>query len=178
MADTQSRIQATETIYRGRVFTVHVDRVTLPNGRTVAMEVVRHPGSVVLIAMPAPDHVVLLRQYRYAVDRWLWELPAGGLAPGEAAEAAAIRECHEETGRIPGRVERLGMLFPTPGFCDEAMIFFRLTGLRNPGPTDPPAAQDADELLDAQTFEIAEARQMVRAGAIIDLKTAYGLSLI
>jgi ADP-ribose pyrophosphatase len=178
MADTHSRIRTTTTVYRGRVFAVTVDQVTLPNGRTVQMEVVRHPGSVVLLAMPAPDRIVLIRQYRYAADQWLWELPAGSRGPGEAPETAASRECHEEIGRIPGQVERLGTLFPSPGFCDETMIFFRLTRLRGPLPTDPVAAQDADELLEPRDFAIADARQMVRDGTIIDMKTAFGLSLI
>jgi ADP-ribose pyrophosphatase len=178
MADVQPRILGRETVYSGRIFAVTVDRIALPNGRTVTMDVVRHPGSVVLLPMPAPDRIVLIRQYRYAVDRWLWELPAGGVAPGEAPDAAARRECHEEIGKIPGLVEPLGTRFPSPGFCDEAMIFFRLTHLRDPLATDPPASQDADELIEAQEFAMADARQMVRDGAIVDMKTAYGLSLI
>ena len=178
MTETPSRIRTTTTVYRGRVFSVTVDHVTLPNGRTVQMDVVRHPGSVVLLAMPSSDRIELVRQYRYAVDQWLWELPAGGLAPGEEPEAAASRECHEEIGRIPGQVERLATLFPSPGFCDETMTFLRLTRLRDPLPADPPAVQDADEVLEARDYAIDEAREMVRSGAIIDLKTAFGLSLI
>ena len=63
----------------------------------------RHPGSVVLLPMTAPDRILLVRQYRYVVDRWLWELPAGTLEPNESLEAAALRECHEEVGKIAGR---------------------------------------------------------------------------
>jgi ADP-ribose diphosphatase len=70
-----------KVVFQGRVFTVSVDRVTYPDGRTVNMEVVRHPGSVVLIPAPAPARVVLVRQYRYVVEKWLWELPAGPRRP-------------------------------------------------------------------------------------------------
>ena len=178
MTNAQSRVQATRTVHSGRVFAVKVDRVRLPNGRDVEMEVVRHPGSVVLVPMPAPDRIVLVRQYRYATDQWLWELPAGSLAPGEKLEEAAGRECHEEIGRIAGQIERLGTFYPSPGFCDETMTFFRLTRLRDPLPTDPPANLDFNELLEVQEFVIDDARQMVRTGTIIDMKTALGLMLI
>ena len=178
MTDTPPQLLGTQAVYRGRTFAVDIDEVTLPNGRTVTMEIVRHRGSVVLLAMPAPDRIVLVRQYRYAAARWLWELPAGGLEPGEAAEAAAAQECHEEVGRIPGRIDRLGTFLPSPGFCDETMTFFRLTELRDPSPADAPAVRDADEVLEVQEFTVAEARRMVRDGAILDLKTAFGLTLV
>src|SRR3954470_10722952 len=89
-----------KVVFQGRIFTVSVDRVTYPDGRTVNMEVVRHPGSVVLIPMPAPARVLLVRQYRYVVAHGLWELRAGTIAPGDRPEAAALRECHEEVGKI------------------------------------------------------------------------------
>jgi ADP-ribose pyrophosphatase len=165
-------------VFQGRIFTVSVDRVSYPDGRTVVMEVVRHPGSVVLIPMPAPARIILVRQYRYAVDKWLWELPAGTLEPNEAPEAAALRECHEEIGKIAERAERLHTLYPSPGFCDEAMNFFLLTGLRERRPDEPVAAIDPDELLNVKEFSVAEARQMIRKGEIVDMKTALGLTLI
>lgn len=172
-------LRAQKTIaFQGRIFTVSVDRVTYPDGRTVNMEVVRHPGSVVMIPMPAPARVVLVRQYRYVVDKWLWELPAGTLEPGEEPEAAALRECHEEVGRIAGRAQHLSTLYPSPGFCDEVMSFFLLTELRNRRPGEAPPAQDPDELLNVKEFSVADARQMLRKGEILDMKTALGLTLI
>jgi len=178
MPEHRSRIVASHNVYRGRILSLSVDQVVLPNGHRTAMEVVRHGGSVVLLVMPAGDRVVLTHQYRYAVDRWLWELPAGGIEPGESPEAAARRECHEEVGKIAEAVESIGTLFPTPGYCDEAMTFFRLTRIRDPLQTDPIATQDSDELLEAGEFTIDEARRMVRDGSIVDLKTAFGLSLV
>ena len=163
------------TVFTGRIFEVHVDRVRLPHGREVRMDVVRHPGSVVLVPIPESDRVILVRQYRYAVDRWLWELPAGSLEPGEDALTAARRECHEEIGLLPGAIEEIGRFYPTPGFCDEQMIFFRLTSLAEPAAA---AAHDEDESIEVKTFSLAEARQLVRQGEIRDLKSAVGLSLV
>ncbi len=167
-----------KTVFQGRIFTISVDRVTYPDGRTVNMEVVRHPGSVVLIPTPAHARVVLVRQYRYVVDKWLWELPAGTLEPNEEPEAAALRECHEEVGRIADRAEHMATFYPSPGFCDEAMHFFLLTGLRERRADEAPAAQDPDELLNVREFSVAEVRQMIRKGEIVDMKTALGLTLI
>jgi len=174
-----SDIQAQQkVVFQGRIFRINVDRVTYPDGRVVNMEVVRHPGSVVLLPMTAPARIVLVRQYRYAVDKWLWELPAGTLEPHEAPEAAALRECHEEIGKIAQHTESLGTFYPSPGFCDEMMHFFVLTGLRDRRPDEPVAAQDPDELLLVKEFSVAEARQMLRRGEITDMKTALGLTLI
>lgn len=170
-------LESRRRIFEGRVFRVEVDRVVMPNGRRVDMEVVRHPGSVVLLPTPSDREIVLIRQYRYAVDRWLWELPAGTLKPGEDPEAAAARECEEEIGLAPGSVERLRSFYPTPGFCDEEMIFFRCAELRAPG-TQSPAAKDEDEDIEPRVFTLEEARTLLRNGEIADLKTAVGLALL
>ena len=165
----------TELIYQGKVFTVERDRVRLPNGREVAMDIVRHPRSVVLLPMPDSHHVILIRQYRHAVNRFLWELPAGSVDAGEEPDQAAIRECHEEIGQVPTTVVRLASLFPTPGFCDEEMVFYRLSGLTTPTEA---AAQDEDEDIEPKTFELRDVRDMIRSGEISDMKTVAGLTLI
>ena len=164
--------------FKGRIFTITVDRVTLPNGRTVTLDMVRHPGSVVLLPMQDDGRVVLIRQYRYALDRWIWELPAGSLDAGEDPAAAAARECEEEIGLVPGRVEFAGAWYPTPGFCTEVMAYYRLGDLRAPGPGHPRAHRDEDEDIRVHVFTLAEARAMVGRGEIIDLKTAWGLTLV
>src|SRR5437764_13780969 len=92
-------------VYKGRVFSVEVDLVKFPNGTEHEVAVVRHPPSVVLIPMQDAEHLILIRQYRASIGRDLWELPAGSLDPGETAEAAAERECEEEIGLVPGRLE-------------------------------------------------------------------------
>ena len=165
-------------VFEGQIFAVTVESITLPRGQRLEAEIVRHPGSVVLV--PVTDHgeIVLVRQYRHAIGRWAWELPAGSLKPGEDPRAAAVRECHEEIGLVPSAVERLGAFFPTPGYCDEKMTFYRATGLRVPPPDAPAAQLDEDEDIEAGTFSVDAIRQMVRSGEIIDLKTVAGLLLL
>jgi ADP-ribose pyrophosphatase len=89
---------------------------------------------VVLLPIPEPGKIILIRQYRYTIDKWIWELPAGSLKPNEDPGKAAARECEEEIGLAPGKVTRLRGYYPTPGFCDEEMIYFRCEDLRPPAP--------------------------------------------
>ena len=167
-----------DVAYRGRVFTLTVDQVAYPDGRVVKMECVRHRGSVVLLPMTAPDRILLVRQYRYVVDRWLWELPAGTLEPDESLDAAALRECHEEVGKVAGRAQKLASYFPSPGFCDEEMHFFLLTDLRDRLDGEPAPHQDPDEILEVKEFSVEDVREMVRIGEIADMKTALGVTLL
>lgn len=165
-------------VFDGRVFRVTVESITLPRGDRLEAEIIRHPGSVVLIPVTDRGEIVLVRQYRPAIGRSAWELPAGSLARGEAPESAAVRECHEETGLIPAALVRLGAFFPTPGYCDEEMHFYRATGLRTPGPEDPAARQDEDEDIEARPFPPDAIRAMIASGEIIDLKTVAGMTLL
>lgn len=171
------RVESSETIYRGRIFSLTLDRVTLPSGHTVGMEIVRHPGSVVMLPMPAPRQVVLVRQFRYTINRWIWELPAGSLKPGEDPALAAARECEEEIGLVPRILIRLRSFYPTPGFCDEEMMFFRCEDLQAPTP-DSTAHKDEDEDLEPRTFMVDDVRKMIVAGEIVDMKTVAGMTLI
>jgi ADP-ribose pyrophosphatase len=164
-----------EVVFTGKVFSIERDRVRLSNGREVTLDLVRHPKSVVLVPVPEPGHVVLIRQFRHAVNAFLWELPAGSVDSGESPEQAARRECHEEIGQVPTTVVRLAAMYPTPGYCDEEMVFFRLAGLEEP---TEPAEPDEDEEIEAKIFELREARDMIRRGEIVDMKTVVGLGLI
>ena len=120
-------------IFEGRVFTVNVESIVLPKGKLLEAEIIRHPGSVVLVPVTETSEIVLVRQYRHPIGRWAWELPAGSLKYGENPAAAAGRECQEETGFVAASLEPLGSFFPTPGYCDEEMHFYRATGLRPAG---------------------------------------------
>ena len=165
------------TIYKGRVFSVETGMRRFPNGQEHEVEIVRHAASVVLIPIEDDGRVVIVKQYRAPLDREMWEFPAGRLDEGESAEDAARRECEEEIGLAPHRVERLRGLYAAPGFCDEELIFFRVSDLREPA-ADSPHKPDEDEDITTQTVTIAEARAMLERGEIIDLKTAYALTLI
>jgi ADP-ribose pyrophosphatase len=166
------------TVFQGRVFTVRVETITLPKGGELQAEIVRHPGSVVIVPLTAENEILLVRQYRPAIGKWAWELPAGSLKPGEDVEHAARRECQEETGQVAARLERLGSFFPTPGYCDEQMTFFTAIGLRAPRSGDEEAHQDEDEDIEVRPFSREKLRQMIASGEIIDLKTIAGLSLL
>lgn len=164
-------------IFDGRIFSVQVETIALANGAELAAEIIRHPGSVVIIPVTDTGEIILVRQYRHAIGRWAWELPAGSLKPNEDVEKAAIRECHEEVGLIPERIERLGAFYPTPGYCDEEMNFYRATGLRQAREHEA-AYPDEDEDIEPKAFSREEIRSMIRSGEIIDLKTVAGLSLL
>lgn len=177
MTSRSATLLSRTPIHDGRIFRLEIDRVTLPSGHTIDMEVVRHPGSVVLLPVPSAGSIILIRQYRYSIDRWIWELPAGTLKPGEDPVAAAARECEEEIGLVPGQVTRLRGYFPTPGFCDEEMIYCRCEDLRPPA-ADSTVRKDEDEEIEPRTFTLAEARELVGSGEIVDLKTLAGLHLL
>src|SRR3954464_14433240 len=122
------------TIYKGRVFSVETGARRFPNGQEHHVDIVRHSPSVVLIPVDGDGRVIIVKQYRAPLDREMWEFPAGRVDDGESPEEAARRECEEEIALAPGRVERLRGLFPAPGFCDEELIFFRVTDLHAPRP--------------------------------------------
>ena len=164
-----------EVLFKGRVLTLEREDVTLPNGKTTTMEIVRHRGSVVLIPMPAKDRVILIRQYRHVIGEWIWELPAGTLEAGEDPEAGAIRECEEEIGLTPARVRRLGAWYPTPGFCDELMTFYICEEL---GPPSGNAHADEDEQIEPKEFTFDEARALLASGQVRDMKTVFGLAAL
>jgi ADP-ribose pyrophosphatase len=161
--------------FTGRVFRVERDRVRLPRGGDATLDIVRHPGSVVLLPQPAPDELILIRQYRYAINRWIWELPAGTLDPGESPRAAARRECAEEIGLSPRRLKKLGAFYPTPGICDEVMVFYQCTSLVPPSGS---VARDPDEQFEPRSFTLRGVRALIARGDVVDMKTVVGLSLL
>ncbi len=165
------RVLKRKVVYDGRVVRLDVDRVLEPGGLEATREVVRHPGSVVVLAMFSDGRVLLVRQFRYAARRNLWELVAGGLEPGESIVQAAQRELLEETGYRARRVKRLMSFFPSPGILDERMHVVAATGLTQ-GKPHP----ETDERIQAGIFTRDKIRAMLRAQKIQDGKTLVGLS--
>lgn len=166
---------AAQVIFDGRVIRVERQDVTLSNGRSVTIEAVRHRGSVVILAQPTPQTVIVIRQYRPVISRWIWELPAGSLDPGESPDIAVVRECEEEIGLTPGRVTALGSWYPTPGFCDEIMHFYRCESLTTP---TAEVHQDADEQIEPAEVTLDVLAEMIADGRVMDMKTVVGLTLL
>lgn len=161
--------------FTGRVFTVTRDRVRLPHGVDATLDLVRHRGSAVLLPMPDPQTLLIVRQYRHALGRAIWEVPAGSLEEGEDPVEGARRECHEEVGYWPGRVELLASLYPSPGYTTEVMHFYRMTELTVP---EHAAEQDPDEDLEVRAVSLTTLAEMVASGEVVDMKTVVALTLL
>ena len=158
-------------VHRGRVFDFTKENVTLTNGVTVDMEVIRHPGAAAIVPLTAAGEVIMLKQYRHAVGGELWEIPAGTMDPEDGAPLdCARRELIEETGFSAAAWDTLGELTPVPGYSDERIHIFLARDLS-------PAAQnlDMDEILAVHTLPLEEVRRMVFDGRITDAKTIVGI---
>ncbi len=158
-------------VFQGRIVNLGVETVTLPNGHTVELEILRHPGAAAVVPLHDDGSVTLVYQYRHAGGGWHYELPAGVLEPGEAPVVAAARELSEEA-QLAGELRLLTTIYTTPGFTDERIHIFVATALR---PTD--GHPEADEALHAVRLPLAEALAMARDGRITDGKTLVGLLL-
>ena len=138
--DFMPEVLSSREVYRGKVVNLRVDEISLADGGRATREVVEHPGAVVIVALDAEDRVVMVRQYRHAIKRYLLELPAGGLEPGEAPLETAQRELREEVGAEAAVWTRLGSFFSSPGFANEMLHVFLAEDLRS-----APAEPDDDE---------------------------------
>lgn len=166
------RTISSQRIFQGRVVTLRVDTVALPDGRTSTREVVEHSQSVTILPVDDRGNVLLERQYRRAVDAWMVEAPAGGMNPGEDPEQAARRELKEETGYDARKLEHLVSFYVSPGFCTELMHVFLATGL-----VAGQTALEDDEYIQVETVPLAQALEMVQRGEIQDGKTVTALLL-
>jgi ADP-ribose pyrophosphatase len=146
------------------------ERVTLPNGREVVLDIVRHPGASAVVPFVSDDEVLLIRQFRHAAGGTILEVPAGKLDPGDTPESCARRELEEEAGQRAGRLVRLGRIFTTPGFTDEVIHLFAAYDLA-PVPRRP---QD-DEVIEVVTLRLADALERVWSGELTDAKSALAL---
>jgi len=158
-------------VARGAQFEMITETVELPNGRRVALDLVHHPGAAAVVPFLDDERVLLIRQHRHATGGALMEVPAGKLDPGESPEACAARELEEETGYRPGRLERLGSIWTTPGFCDEVIHLFAAYDLE---PTQQ--RLEPDEIIELVPTPLAEALDALD-GPVVDGKTATALLL-
>ena len=157
-------------IYQGKVFSVRRHRAVEPGGVNVVREVVHHRGSAVILPRLTDGRILLIRQFRLAAGRSLWELPAGCLDPGETALQAARRELIEETGYRASCWKKLLEFYPSPGFVDEKMTLFLAEGAQ-PGPARP----ETDERILVQRFSVPQLQRMIGNKKILDGKTLAGL---
>ena len=169
----KARVVSRRLVYRGPIFWVTSERVVEPSGVRVLREVVRHTGSVVILATTnerREPRVLLERQYRHAADSYLWELPAGRIDKGERALSAAKRELLEETGYKAKSWKKILKFYASPGFVAEPMTLFWARGLK-PGPAQP----EADEVIEQHLVPLSKAVAMVFDGTIRDAKTISGV---
>jgi len=159
--------------YRAPVFFVTSETVREPSGVTARRDIVRHPGSVVVLGVDrseAEPRVLLERQYRYAAEKVMWELPAGRIDPGETALEGAKRELIEETGYRARKWSKAMFFYVSPGFLDETMTIYLADGL-TPGEATP----EEDEVIHTTLVPLRKAVEMVMSGTIRDAKTIAGL---
>ena len=168
----RERLLDSQHVYRGRAIHVRVDSVVKPNDTKTTREVVEHVDCVVILPMDWNGNILLVRQYRHAVDKELLELPAGSIDSGETPEEAAIRELREETGYKPGKLEKLGGFYAAPGYCTEYLHFFRASLLEK----SPLTAEDTDEI-DVVPTNPDDFPSLVASGQICDAKTIAGFRI-
>lgn len=159
-------------IYTGRVLNLDVDQVRFPDGSTGELEMIRHPGaSAILPFLSDPrgedPQILLIKQYRYAAEDFLYEIPAGRIDPGEDPLTCARRELMEETGCTASSLEHLYTFYTTPGFIDEKIHAFMATGLEQ-----GEAGREADEFMTVETMTLSRALELIHKGEIRDAKTA------
>lgn len=162
-------------VYHGKVISVDVDTVRFPDASTGDLEMVRHPGASAVVPFlddpkSTDPRVVLIRQYRYAADGYVYEIPAGRLDRGEDPKSCALRELREETGYSANELIPLTTFYTTPGFTDEKIHLFAAIGL-NAGESQ----RESDEVLDVELVPLSQALGMIETGELVDGKSMIGL---
>ena len=155
--------------FKGRVFSVRTDTLQ-QDGKQHRVDIVEHAGAFAIAAIPSPGHIILVRQYRHAAGRYLWEIPAGTSENDEECEDGARRELREETGFTVQTLEEICCVYPTPGFCTERVHIYIAEGL-SAGEQE----LDEDEAIEVKAFSLQEAMSMQASGEIADMKTVLAL---
>lgn len=173
-AEKAGRIES-RRVYTGKIISLDVDVVRFPDGSIGELEMIRHPGAsavVPFLSDPRGEEpqVLMIRQYRYAAEDYLLEIPAGRLNPGEDPRDCALRELREETGCSAEQIDHLFTMYTTPGFTDEKIHLFLAIGL-----VAGETKHEADEFLDLEPMLLSRALELVESGEIKDAKTALGL---
>lgn len=172
MQNFEEKTMSSEVLYEGKIISLRVEEVELPDGNLAKRELIKHPGAVALIPITAEGKIVLVKQYRKALNRILIEIPAGRIEVNEEPRLTAIRELEEETGFGAEEVRYLQSFATSPGFADEVIHLYVAEGLYK---IDNPADGDEDEFISLLEVTIEEAEQLVMTGEIFDAKTAFAI---
>ncbi|MGO5074468.1 NUDIX hydrolase [Clostridium sporogenes] len=156
-----------EEIYKGKIINVVKQRVKLPNGKESFREIVKHPGAVAILAYKDENTVLLIKQFRKAIDKDIFEIPAGKIEKGEDIESSALRELEEETGYKAKKMEYLGKIVTSPGFSDEYIYIYKALDLCK----GKDGLEDEDEFIDLMEINIDKLKEYIKNGKVIDGKT-------
>lgn len=175
MSNLAEKTLKTEPIFSGRVISLQVDEVELPNGKTSTREIVKHPGAVAILPITDDNKIVMVEQYRKPMDRVLIEIPAGKLEKGEEPAHTAVRELEEETGYECESLEWLISFYTSPGFADEIVHVYVAKGLSK---KKDAASLDEDEFVNVIEVTLEEALELVKEQKVYDAKTAYAIQYL
>ncbi|MHC0036041.1 NUDIX hydrolase [Pseudoneobacillus sp. C159] len=175
MNHLEEKTVKSEQIFTGRIISLQVDEVELPNGKTSKREIIKHPGAVAVIPITNDGKIVMVEQYRKALERTLVEIPAGKLEKGENPQDSARRELEEETGYVCENLKWLISFYTSPGFADEIVHLYLATGLSKKVDA---AGLDEDEFVNIIELSLSEAKQSILEKRIYDAKTAYAVQYL
>jgi ADP-ribose pyrophosphatase len=160
------KLLETRSVFKGRLIELKAQKIKLPNGHVVNFETISHPGAVLIIPFLSEDKIILLRQLRPVIGKYIYELPAGTLKKGERPALAAKREIVEETGFSAGKLVKAGVIFPVPGYSTEKITIFKATALK-----EGKFAPEKDEVIATKIVTKKEVKSLFKKGKIIDAKT-------
>jgi len=175
MTNLEEKTLQSEEIFSGKVISLHLQDVELPNGKQAKREIIKHPGAVAILAITQDDKVVMVEQYRKALERTIVEIPAGKLEKGEEPAVCARRELEEETGYECEHLELLTSFYTSPGFADEIIHVFLAKGLMK---KENAACLDEDEFVNLEELTLEEAKQYVKDQKIYDAKTIFAVQYL
>jgi len=158
--------------FGGKLINLYFEKQRLPNGYVASLEIVRHPGAVLIVPFIKRDALVLIKQYRPVINSYIWELPAGTLHKNENPLSCAKRELVEEIGYTAKKWKRLGYIYPSPGYTTEKILIFAARGLRK-----VERKIEEDEIINSEIFGKREINRLLRSGKIVDAKTISALSM-
>jgi len=159
-------------IFHGKILKLYIEKKRYPNGYIGRLEIVKHPGAALIVPYLDKNTVILIRQYRPVIDTYIWELPAGTLGRNEPPLKCAKREIVEEIGYKASKWQRLGCIYPAPGYTTEKIIIFKASGLKQ-----VLADTQEDEVITAKKFTKSAVQKLLKSGKIVDSKTISALSL-